>query len=51
MVNDPFRRSHPIRRGIVERLALGPKTVGEGQAALSFEANISKHPVLRRPAS
>ena len=30
MVNDPFRAlSHPIRRGIVERLAGGPATVGE----------------------
>ena len=29
MVNDPFRAlSHPIRRGIVERLAAGPATVG-----------------------
>jgi DNA-binding transcriptional ArsR family regulator len=30
MVNDPFKAlSHPIRRGIVERLAGGPATVGE----------------------
>jgi DNA-binding transcriptional ArsR family regulator len=30
MVNDPFRAlAHPIRRGIVERLAAGPATVGE----------------------
>jgi DNA-binding transcriptional ArsR family regulator len=30
MVNDSFKAlSHPIRRGIVERLALGPATVGE----------------------
>jgi DNA-binding transcriptional ArsR family regulator len=30
MVNDSFRAlSHPIRRGIVERLAVGPATVGE----------------------
>ena len=29
MVNDPFRAlSHPIRRGIVERLGAGPATVG-----------------------
>ena len=29
MVNDPFKAlSHPIRRGIVERLARGPATVG-----------------------
>src|SRR4051812_18450788 len=30
MVNDSFKAlSHPIRRGIVERLAAGPATVGE----------------------
>jgi DNA-binding transcriptional ArsR family regulator len=30
MVNDSFRAlAHPIRRGIVERLAAGPATVGE----------------------
>jgi len=30
MVNDPFKAlSHPIRRGIVERLASGPAGVGE----------------------
>ena len=30
MVNDPVRAlSHPIRRGIVERLGTGPATVGE----------------------
>ncbi|HXQ88103.1 MAG TPA: metalloregulator ArsR/SmtB family transcription factor [Solirubrobacterales bacterium] len=30
MVNDPFKAlSHPIRRGIVERLSGGPATVGE----------------------
>ncbi|HEX5712649.1 MAG TPA: metalloregulator ArsR/SmtB family transcription factor [Solirubrobacterales bacterium] len=30
MVNDPFKAlAHPIRRGIVERLAAGPATVGE----------------------
>lgn len=30
MVNDSFRAlSHPIRRGIVERLSTGPQTVGE----------------------
>ena len=29
MTNDPFRAvAHPIRRGIVERLARGPATVG-----------------------
>ena len=30
MVNDSFRAlAHPIRQGIVERLAVGPATVGE----------------------
>jgi DNA-binding transcriptional ArsR family regulator len=30
MVNDSFKAlAHPIRRGIVERLAAGPATVGE----------------------
>lgn len=30
MVSDPFKAlAHPIRRGIVERLAAGPATVGE----------------------
>ncbi len=45
MVNDPFRAlSHPIRRGIVERLAEGPATVGEatGDYGVSKPA-ISKH--------
>lgn len=45
MVNDPFRAlAHPIRRGIVERLAAGPATVGE--ATRGFEVSkpaISKH--------
>jgi DNA-binding transcriptional ArsR family regulator len=45
VVNDPFRAlSHPIRRGIVERLAEGPATVGEvtGGFGVSKPA-ISKH--------
>ncbi len=45
MVNDPFKAlSHPIRRGIVERLAAGPATVGEvtGDFDVSKPA-ISKH--------
>jgi DNA-binding transcriptional ArsR family regulator len=45
MVNDPFKAlSHPIRRGIVERLAAGPATVGEAtrEFAVSKPA-ISKH--------
>ena len=36
MVNDPFRAlSHPIRRGIVERLAEGPATVGEATGVVT----------------
>jgi DNA-binding transcriptional ArsR family regulator len=45
VVNDPFRAlSHPIRRGIVERLAAGPATVGDatGDFGVSKPA-ISKH--------
>ena len=45
MVNDPFRAlSHPIRRGIVERLATGPATVGEATAGFGVsKPAISKH--------
>jgi DNA-binding transcriptional ArsR family regulator len=45
MVNDPFRAlSHPIRRTIVERLALGPETVGNVTADLGVsKPAISKH--------
>jgi DNA-binding transcriptional ArsR family regulator len=45
MVNDPFKAlAHPVRRGIVERLATGPATVGE--ATKGFDVSkpaISKH--------
>lgn len=45
MVNDSFKAlSHPIRRGIVERLATGPATVGE--ATKGFDVSkpaITKH--------
>jgi len=45
MVNDSFRAlSHPIRRGIVERLAAGPASVGE--LTRGFDVSkpaISKH--------
>ncbi|HZO07225.1 MAG TPA: metalloregulator ArsR/SmtB family transcription factor [Solirubrobacterales bacterium] len=45
MVNDSFKAlSHPIRRGIVERLAIGPATVGE--ATKGFDVSkpaITKH--------
>jgi DNA-binding transcriptional ArsR family regulator len=45
VVNDPFRAlSHPIRRGIVERLAAGPATVGEATAGFGVsKPAISKH--------
>jgi DNA-binding transcriptional ArsR family regulator len=45
MVNDPFKAlSHPIRRGIVERLALGPATVGDATAGFGVsKPAISKH--------
>jgi DNA-binding transcriptional ArsR family regulator len=45
MVNDPFKAlSHPIRRGIVERLAAGPATVGEATAGFGVsKPAISKH--------
>lgn len=45
MVNDPFRAlSHPIRRGIVERLAAGPATVAEVSRDFGVsKPAISKH--------
>jgi DNA-binding transcriptional ArsR family regulator len=45
MVNDPFRAlAHPIRRGIVERLAQGPATVGEATRGFGVsKPAISKH--------
>ena len=45
MVNDPFRAlAHPIRRGIVERLALGPATVGEATEGFGVsKPAITKH--------
>ena len=45
MVNDPFRAlSHPISRGIVERLAGGPATVGEATSGFGVsKPAISKH--------
>jgi DNA-binding transcriptional ArsR family regulator len=45
MVNDPFKAlSHPIRRGIVERLAAGPATVGAATAGFGVsKPAISKH--------
>jgi DNA-binding transcriptional ArsR family regulator len=45
MVNDPFKAlAHPIRRGIVERLADGPATVGTATAGFGVsKPAISKH--------
>ncbi len=45
MVKDPFRAlSHPIRRGIVERLSEGPATVGVVTAGFGVsKPAISKH--------
>jgi DNA-binding transcriptional ArsR family regulator len=45
MVNDPFRAlAHPIRRGIVERLAVGPATVGEATSGFGVsKPAIAKH--------
>jgi DNA-binding transcriptional ArsR family regulator len=45
VVNDPFKAlSHPIRRGIVERLATGPSTVAEATGGFGVsKPAISKH--------
>ena len=45
MANDPFRAvAHPIRRGIVERLANGPATVGVVTHGFGVsKPTISKH--------
>jgi DNA-binding transcriptional ArsR family regulator len=45
VVNNPFKAlSHPIRRGIVERLAAGPATVGEATVGFGVsKPAISKH--------
>jgi len=45
VVNDPFRAlAHPIRRGIVERLAGGPATVGDATAGFGVsKPAITKH--------
>jgi DNA-binding transcriptional ArsR family regulator len=45
VVNDPFKAlSHPIRRGIVERLGAGPATVGEATRGFGVsKPAISKH--------
>ena len=45
LVNDPFKAlAHPIRRGIVERLAVGPATVGDTTAGFGVsKPAITKH--------
>jgi DNA-binding transcriptional ArsR family regulator len=45
VVNDPFRAlAHPIRRGIVERLAVGPATVADATGGFGVsKPAISKH--------
>jgi DNA-binding transcriptional ArsR family regulator len=45
VVNDPFKAlSHPIRRGIVERLGAGSATVGEATCGFGVsKPAISKH--------
>jgi DNA-binding transcriptional ArsR family regulator len=45
VVNDSFKAlSHPIRRGIVERLASGPANVGQATAGFGVsKPAISKH--------
>lgn len=45
MANDPFHAvAHPIRRGIVERLARGPATVGVATRGFGVsKPTISKH--------
>ena len=45
MVNDSFKAlSHPIRRGIVERLAAGPATVGDATEGFGVsKPAITKH--------
>ena len=45
MVNDPFKAlSHPIRRGIVERLGAGPATVADATGGFGVsKPAITKH--------
>ena len=45
MANDPSRAlAHPIRRGIVERLARGPATIGEASVGFGVsKPTVTKH--------
>ena len=45
MANDQFKAlAHPLRRGIVERLAHGPATIGEATGGFGVsKPTISKH--------
>jgi DNA-binding transcriptional ArsR family regulator len=45
IANDPFKAlAHPVRRGIVERLAAGPATVGEATAGFGIsKPSITRH--------
>src|SRR3954466_1188776 len=49
VVNDPFRAlAHPVRRGIVERLAAGPATVGAATEGFGVsKPAITKHLKVR----
>jgi DNA-binding transcriptional ArsR family regulator len=53
MANDPFRAlAHPLRRGIVERLARGPATIGEATGGFGVsKPTISKHVKVLEEAS
>jgi DNA-binding transcriptional ArsR family regulator len=53
MTNDTFRAlAHPIRRRVVERLALGPATVGEATRGLGVsKPTLTRHLQVLEEAS